>query len=769
MVPMSTTNRSDRVVAFRCAATVFLSAFLLFQVQLLIGKYILPSFGGAPAVWNTCMLCFQVLLLLGYAYAHVLSRQKRPRVQGKVHIGLLLASLVVLLAVSTRWDSPLTPGPGWKPLPSDNPSWKILELLGVTVALPFFLLSTTGPLVQKWLSLSSSGKSPYRLYALSNAGSLLGLLSYPFLVEWAFTIKHQAWLWSLGYALFVLLGAAIAWQLPGSAKAHGVEESSDSTAPGLSTGPGLGRCLLWVALSTCSSVMLLATTNLLCQDIAVIPLLWVLPLSIYLLSFIVAFESNRWYRRSIFWPFYFLALGLALKTIFLGSHDRAPLQIVVFSLALLAVCMVCHGELARSKPSPNYLTSFYFMVAIGGALGGVFVVLIAPHIFRGFWEFQIALLGCGFLLFLAFLLEDRSGRTEQSAWVATLAILMVFLLPQLPGLFPKLGSLSLLTKEYYTGSLAAAFLVSRELVHRRRNHAVHIPADSRLLWKPAASAALLGLFAIIAYAHTLFGTEYVLFQERNFFGVKYVLDSFDVIQLNNGSTMHGAEFKDSARRDIPTFYYRRNSGIGLLLSNYSRGASGQERLRVGLIGLGVGTLAAYGQPGDRFRFYEIDPVVIQLSVGPKRYFHFLEDSQSTVETVLGDARLSLEREATQGELQKFDVLAVDAFSGDAIPVHLLTREAMGIYLQHLRGPDSVIAFHVSNRYLDLAPVLVGLSEYYHLQAVEIHDTGNRWILLSQHPTMLRLPNLAEQAFSITLNKRPLLWTDDYSNLFQVLR
>lgn len=758
-------GRPATVLLLGYGTTIFLSAFLLFQVQLLIGKYILPFFGGAPAVWNICLLFFQVLLLLGYAYAHFVARHPLLQIQGRVHASILLASLAVFIALWARWGTPFTPGAEWLPGPGANPVWIILKLLGVTVALPFFMLSTTGPLLQNWFSRSHGGKTPYRLYALSNAGSLLGLLSYPFLLEWTLTTKQQARLWSAGFALFAGLCGTIAWSLPAIRKSTPAEPSP--TPEGIKW----QAVLLWLALSACSSMMLLATTNLLCQDIASIPLLWVLPLSLYLLSFILTFENDRWYSRAFFRPFYFLFLGLGLKFMFQLEESNIPRDIVVFSAALFAVCMICHGELARSKPIPGRLTSFYFAVAAGGALGGIFTALVAPAIFQGFWEFPIALVGCGLLLFLAFVLEHRGGETKLGAWTVSLAILTALLVPQLSILLPKEAAASpFLSNEYYTGTMAAGVLLIYGLLHRRRKSAVKALGKDYFPWQPAATLALIGVFLMAAYAHTLLAAKYILLQERNFFGVKYILDDLSSIDFISGTTVHGAELKDPGLRNTPTFYFKKSSGIGLLLSNFPRGtAAAPSHLRVGVIGLGVGTLVAYGQPDDQFRFYEIDPAVIRLSLGPEPYFHFLQDARASVAIVPGDARLSLQREADRGELQAFDVLVLDAFTGDAIPVHLLTREAMGIYLEHLRGPDSVLGFHISNRYGDLRPVVQALCDSYGLKTVQVENSAARWILASRNPEMLRLPNLAEASAPVALFRKPLLWTDDYSNLVLILR
>jgi hypothetical protein len=768
-LPNPQTLRLNKTVVVHFGCTIFLSAFLLFQVQMVLGKYLLPFFGGTPSVWNTCMLFFQMLLLLGYLYVHILSLQKNSVVQGRVHSFLLIVSAAVLLVHWMKWGSPITPGAEWKLQAGDNPVLKILGLLCITAGLPFFLLSTTSPLLQNWLSRISSGTTPYRFYALSNAGSLIGLLSYPFFFEWALTTRHQSKVWSAAYLVFIILTILIAWKLSRRIAAFRSVEAAPSLLAEEGKRPRASRYLLWIALSTCSSTMLLATTNLFCQDIAVIPLLWVWPLSIYLSSFILVFDSARWYKRKIFWPLYFIALGVGLKTSFASFAPNVPMQIAAYSLALFAVCMVCHGELARTRPSTQHLTFFYCLVAAGGALGGIFVVLIAPQIFQGFWEFQIALLGCGFLLIAGFFLEDPTGRSEEYLWLSAVAILSAFLAPQSQTLFPELASVRLISNEYYTGALAGGFLLVCGRWRAQKSVSARLNEGPRTPWMPVAALGFVGLFAIISYTHTQFGSGYLLFQERDFFGVKYVTDSLTEIDLMSGSIHHGAEFKDPLERHIPTLYYRRSSGIGLLLQNYPRGSSGKEPIRVGLIGLGAGTLAAYGEPGDYFRFYEIDPAVIRIASGAKPFFHFVQDSHANVQIVEGDARLSLEQEANRGEVQRFDVLAVDAFSGDAIPVHLLTREAVDVFLLHLRGPDSVLAYHISNRYLDLAPVVAGLAESRRLQCSAVSDGQSTWILLAQNPAMLQLPNLGEKSTSVHLARRPLVWTDDYSNLIQLFR
>src|SRR5882762_6602526 len=485
-----------RFVPLAFAATVFLSAFLLFQVQLIIGKYILPFFGGAASVWNTCMLFFQVLLLAGYGYSHFLASRVRLRAQAVIHGVLLISALAVLALVWWKWTTPLTPGLDWKPQPSDNPVWKILQLLAVTVAIPFFLLSTTGPLLQNWFGRTYAGKSPYRLYALSNAGSLLGLLSYPFLLE-RIRLQSQAWMWSVCYALFLIVYGVCAWLLG----RHALERVREVEAsPEDSIRSRLKPLLLWIALPTCSSAMLVATTNLICQEVAVIPLLWVLPLCVYLLSLIICFDSDRWYQRRIFHPLYGMAFLLALYALAQGPGVGILTQIGAYCLALFAVCMVCHGELALSRPARSRLSTFYLTIAAGGAFGSCLVVLVAPRIFLQIWEFQLSLLFCGVLLLIVVLADRSSWFYQKRTYRAMMVVMLVLLMLQ--------------GYEY-----GMAWLKQQ-------------------------------------------GKGMTLLRERNFFGVKAIQEDGLGIWLKHGQIQHGVQLKDPTVHDEPTLYYKRLSGIG---------------------------------------------------------------------------------------------------------------------------------------------------------------------------------------------------------------
>jgi SAM-dependent methyltransferase len=668
------------------------SAFLLFQVQPVIAKIILPWFGGSAAVWTVCMLFFQMALLLGYLYAHALVRYLKPRTQMLVHAGLLLVSALAL---------PIYPNASWKPLNGDEPTLRILGLLAVTVGLPYFLLSTTGPLLQAWYARRFRGALPYRLYALSNAGSMFALLSYPVLFEPVFTTHQQAWMWSAAYGVFVVLCGLTAFWSGNAAAAVTVVELEAVEKPSAKL------YLIWLLLPAVASLLLLAITNHLSQNVAAIPFLWVLPLSIYLLTFILCFEGSGWYQRTPYLQLLAVALGSMAYALSVDSTGSVPIRVMVplFAMGLFTCCMVCHGELARLKPDPRYLTHFYVMIAAGGALGGVVVGLLAPHLFDAIYEMPLGLVACAVLV-LWVLRQDADLKWFQR-WRQPAPIVAAVLTVAL-AVFVGL-------------QIRDSVRASREMV-------------------------------------------------RNFYGALRVRDSGPATQLDatrtltNGTINHGEQFLNPARRDQPTTYYGPDTGVGLAIRE--KGKAGA--IRVGVIGLGTGTLAAYGRPGDYYRFYEINPLVLRLA---HTEFTFLGDSKAKVDVAMGDARLSLERESPEN----FDVLAVDAFSSDSIPVHLLTLQAMLLYFRHLR-PDGVLAVHISNRYLDLEPVLAGetraTGKLARVVDTEDDDTqdvfGATWVLVTSPASGFRGEELTNST-AIESKKTVRLWTDDYSNLFRILK
>jgi SAM-dependent methyltransferase len=674
------------------ALTIVVSAFLLFQVQPVIAKIILPWFGGSAAVWTVCLLFFQMALLLGYLYAHALVRYLKPRTQMLIHAGLLLVSALAL---------PIYPNASWKPLGAGDPTLRILGLLAATVGLPYFLLSTTGPLLQAWYARRFQGAIPYRLYALSNAGSMFALLSYPVLFEPVFTTHQQAWMWSVAYGVFALLCLMTALRSGNAAAAETVAE------PEAVEKPPVKRYLIWLLLPAVASLLLLAITNHLSQNVAAIPFLWVLPLSVYLLSFILCFEGSGWYRRNPYLQLLAVALGSMAYALSVDSSGSVPIKVMVplFAMGLFTCCMVCHGELARLKPHPRYLTHFYLMIAAGGALGGLLVGLIAPHLFNAIYEMPMGLVAC--------------------------AVLVVWVLRQ----------------------------------------------DAELTWfqrwrqpAPIVASVLTVALAVFVGLQIRDSVRATRVMVRNFYGALKVRDNGPATQLDatrtltNGTINHGEQFLNPARRDLPTTYYGPDTGVGLAIREKEKGGA----IRVGVIGLGTGTLAAYGRLGDYYRFYEINPLVFRLA---HTEFSFLPDCKAKVDVAMGDARLSLEREAPEN----FDVLAVDAFSSDSIPVHLLTLEAIELYFRHLR-PDGVLAVHISNRYLDLEPVLAGETRATGKMArvvdTDDDDTqdvfGATWVLLTSPAAGFHGEELRNST-EIGSQRNVRLWTDDYSNLFRILK
>jgi len=683
------------------ACTIFLSAFLLFEVQPMIGKIILPWFGGSAAVWSTCLLFFQASLLAGYLYAHCSTRYLKPRQQAILHVVLMAASLALL---------PILPSAEWKPSQPGDPSGRILLLLAATIGLPYILLSTTSPLLQAWFVMAKPGAIPYRLFALSNVGSLLALCSFPVLVEPLFTTRVQAVGWSGFYAVFVLLCALVAWKacipLPNGRGSEALFGAAIQTGEP----PNWKLQVLWVALAACTSALLLEITNHLSQNVAPIPFLWVAPLGIYLLSFIICFEREHAYHRAVFLPLLVLSLAAAAYALYYNMGNlNIKWSIPIFAVALFACCMVCHGELARLKPEPRHLTSFYLMVSLGGALGGLFVAVGAPRLFHTFAELPLTLVVCCALA--AVVLWAWPGEWK---FKVLLAIARV-------------------------GMLAFTIALSIYLGYRK-----HLD-DARY-----------GLSV------------------RNFYGVLRVYDTLDtpdqtgVRELNHGTINHGTQILEAARRRTPTSYYGPSSGIGRAM----RYLNDKGSKRIGVIGLGAGVTAAYCRPGDVFRFYEINPLDLNIA---STWFTFLRDCTAEHDVLLGDARLTLERQPSQ----HFDLIAVDAFSSDAIPVHLLTREAFVLYFHHLK-PNGILAVHVSNRYLDLVPVVSRNAQEIGKAALEIDDRGeeydyltsNDWVLVTSDPAIAMFTNRLFHAERITRARmRPNLrpWTDDYSNLFQILK
>lgn len=815
------------------AFTLFLSALLLFLVQPMIAKMILPKFGGTPAVWNTCMVFFQAALLAGYAYAHAVPQWLGTRRQALVHLGLMLLPFLVLpIAISESYVPP-----------SDTyPVLPMLTLLLLTVGLPFFVISTSAPLLQKWYASTGHpmAKDPYYLYAASNLGSIAALVGYPLLIEPNLHLPDQGWYWMIGYGLLVVVTALCAlllWRAP-----HQADQSTDGGAIA-ETAPTtvltaekppepdverltLGQQLHWVALAFVPSSLMLGVTTYLTTDIAAIPLLWVVPLAIYLLSFILVF--SQW-PLVLHWTMTLALPVIALLLIFAMTSSLLSEWIwVIFALhlTLLAVTsLVCHGELARTRPSPRHLTAFYLWMSVGGVLGGLFNALLAPLIFTSIAEYPITIV-------LACLALPALGSGKSNRWTRIIDL-------GVPAVFGMLA-IGLLIRRTLEGSLnfseledlfrdqpiwpvTVGLLSSAAIVYVFRSQAgradraldvgsalalggltmgmlmrvqpfnwdlkalpevLQIRPERMLLIlrfglpvlfcyvfveRPTRFAFCVGAFLLATTICFDLQEDYVLHRERSFFGVMEVKRDRVSIRLNHGTTLHGKQSLDPDLKDKPNAYFHSEGPIGQVFQELKRRQSAPP---LAVIGLGTGTLACYAQPGQHLTYYEIDPAVVRIASNPV-YFSYLTDAVDRgveLQVVLGDARLRMERV----DDPPYGLLIVDAFSSDAIPVHLLTREALQLYLRKL-APDGIIAFHISNRYLDLGPVLLHLArdagldgyEEFDSQDESIDKLDSHWVVLAREPKHLGML-MADRRWK-PLRDRPgvAVWTDDYSNLFSV--
>jgi len=703
---------------------VFAGAYLIFLVQPMVAKRILPWFGGGPGVWMICLMFYQTTLFFGYAYAHALIQFARPAVQLGVHSVLFAASFATL---------PVLPGDSWKPGAAADPSLSIITLLLAKVALPFITLAATGPLLQSWFARRYPARSPYALYAVSNFGSLAALLAFPLLMEPFLSLEATGQGWSWGFVLagtLILTCGVAALPVAGSGLSGGGDAQSEGSEK-----VAWQDFSLWLGLSACAVVLLMAVTNKLCLDVASVPFLWVVPLSLYLISLILCFGSERLYSRKL----WLLVIAVILSVqVALSSLDWSQLggsvlgsftlQIVLYGAILFALCMLAHGELYRIRPSANRLTFFYLAVSGGGALGGLFVGLGAPNLFDGYYELAFGFGLASVLILWALFRDERS-------WI----------------------------------SYAAP------------------------VWRRASTGLACAVFVSYLGFEIVREDPGTLHQERSFFGVLRVTETDPenpmrkVRSLLHGNTLHGVQFVQPGRKAQPTSYYGNGTGIGIALAEQPK----RKPLKVGVVGLGVGTLAAYGRPGDVFRFYEIDPSVIQIA-SESDMFSYLSDSSGTVEVVEGDARLSLSGEMAEGRLNEFDILVVDAFSSDSIPVHLMTREAFELYFDHVAA-EGLVAVHVSNRYFDLAPVIYRIARAIGAEVMTIKNapTGSmqlgapsKWIFLSRDAERLHSLRqfsgrrweslgLAKNLLFIGVPSRASfgwapLWTDDYSSLLGLL-
>jgi hypothetical protein len=666
------------------ASTVFLGAFLLFLIEPLFAKLILPRFGGAAAVWAACLMFFQCALLLGYLYADLTSRRLTPALQSQLHIALLLLS-TLFLPIAPRLSESLRA--------TSDPTLAILTLLSFSIGLPFVLLSATSPLAQIWHARASAQGEPYHLFALSNLASLLALLSYPLLIEPHVAAHKQAVLWSVLFAVFVLLCSVAAWfARRGSALTLPAATQRRET----SAAPSLREKLLWLGFSACSSMLLLSITNKLLEDVAPAPLLWVLPLALYLLTFALAFSRRSFYWRGLLVRFLAVALGSLGYAIYDPTYtESVQVSVPLYCIGLFLCCWFCHGELALRRPAPHFATSFYLMISLGGALGAIFVGLAAPHLFTGIYELPLALI---FTALLAVGALWSQGWLVRAFWIAAAGCM--------------------------------AFVLVRNVGHYEKDTIVRV---------------------------------------RSFYGALRVSESTNWLKepyrtLYHGRIEHGAQYVNPPSSLLPTTYYGPDSGVGLALSHCCPNAK-----RVGAIGLGAGTVAAYGKTSDYFRFYEINPQVIRIA---RTFFSYLRASPARIDVAPGDARLSLQSERPQ----EFDVLAVDAFSGDAVPVHLLTREAFALYLRHLK-PDGILTVHTSNTYLNLPPVVQLLASDAGCEArLIVNDENHRklinssdWVIVTRNRPFLDFIDTTVLTEPVSVPPNLRVWTDDFNNLFQILR
>jgi hypothetical protein len=747
------------------AATLFVGAALLFLVQPLVGKLLLPLVGGTPGVWNTCMVFFQAVLLGGYLYAHRTTRQFGVRRQAALHIPLLLVVPAAFAAAITYSDSPVAVAVGLVPEDADYPVFGVIALLGVAVGVPFFVLSTTAPLLQRWFAATGhrAAEDPYFLYAASNAGSLLGLLGFPFLIEPWFPLSTVQWAWAGGVLVYCILVAACA--LGARNGERGTRNEENESASELRAPRSALRAVKWLALAALPSSLLLGVTTHISTDVAPVPLIWVVPLALYLLSFILVFA--RWpdpVHRAVgrYTPMLLLFVVLSLVT---GAAEPLGLVVGLHLAAFFGVCLLCHGELARDRPPPELLTGFYLCLSVGGVLGGLANALVAPLVFHrvGLVEYPLALA-------LAALVRPRSGPTSLRLTdgllvlgLLGLAVGLVLLVPRLVPLPPDANAADALTARLLRSGLmfglpaAVAFALVR---------------------KPARYALALGALLVAGSLDPGPRGE-TLHLERNFFGVVRVTRTADgkFVNLVHGNTLHGRQRTDEPDDPRPQTYYHQRGPIGRVFETLPD----DRKKRVGVVGLGTGAVAAYGRVGEEWVFYEIDPAVARIAQD-RRYFTFLASCRADWRVVLGDAR----RELTKADDGAFDVLVLDAFSSDAIPVHLLTREAVRLYVAKL-APHGVLAMHVSNVHLDLPPLVARLAADHDppLAARGCHDvptdderadgkTDSQWMILAR----------TEADLTPVLTFRPVgtskptvwdrvpptsgpVWRDDFANLLGV--
>lgn len=817
---------------------IFVSAYLLFQVQPLTSKSILPWFGGTPSVWTTCMLFFQILLFAGYAYAHLLSSKLSPKAQLVTH--------TILMGIALT--ASVLPAETWKPTGAENPIVRIVSMLAVSIGVPFFVLSSTGPLVQNWFSRAQAGRSPYHLYSLSNLGSMLGLLLYPFYVEIAFNLPEQGQMWWWGFVIFVV--GCVVCGLNFASQTETAGKSDQPVSEDLPA-PTWRKKILWFLLAAMPSVMLLATTNQLCLDVASIPFLWVLPLTLYLLTFILAFAGDRWYFRNTCAVMLPISLGLMINAMLMDADASLEIQIVSYLAGLFFTAMCCHGELVRIRPAPQHLTGFYLWMSAGGAAGGLFVGLVAPFVFDLYLELHVAI-----FLTLVLIGVVRVELVEGERWwhfyrtpgVIFLSLAISATLFLWKDIENDRDASALITRNFYgvlrirqkddyvisdwtkpiegtvevsgTEYPCVTFLVPEKAQFTGAGDENADPVVPSGCFKsgvyeayPIGNVKKEELFPLVQAENPTDlppapdGQKYVTCRTKEPTPCNFEVRVFTSYRsLLNGRILHGNQYLDDVHRVQPTTYYSRKSAIGLALQNHNTG----KPRHLAVVGLGTGTVAAYGQTGDRLTYYEINDDVLEIAAvgtdissangdampaaeSDKVWFSYLNEFKGEKpRVILGDARLAMER----AESEQFDILVLDAFSSDAIPAHLLTEEAFEVYMRHMKD-DGIIVVHISNRHFELDPVVAGLAEKFNLADRYLFDdpedyeeddpdgfdvTSSEWVLLARSDSTVYDPDFAVELLESSVFDNPaysslgrmtydrkVYWTDAESSLWKVLR
>lgn len=688
-------------IALAYATTMLLAGFLLFQVQLILGKFILPWFGGSASTWLVCMLFFQIALLAGYAYAYGLTRPFPIRRQAQLQLALLIVSLVLL---------PIAPSDAWKPTDAGDPTWRILAMLTACVGLPYIALATTTPLLSRWLAQIEPALDPVRFFAASNIGSFLGLLTYPFLFERLLPSVQQTRWWSAAYALYVALFAVCGWLAITRTPRHNADEPATPAAVG-----GSDPLALWVTYSLLGSALLLATTNAITQWAAVVPFLWVVPLSLYLLTFVITFGTPWVYHRLAFGAAFLLLAGTALTLPVPESSFALFVQLVLQSATLFAGCMICHAEMVKLQPTPQRLPKFYLAISAGGALGGILIVLVAPLLFRDYYEHAIVLTAIAGVAVLR-VLQSEIKRTAR--WVATAAA-------GIAGIYFLFGLSTMLRGD----------LTGNTVIERTRN--------------------FYGVVKIV--------------RKNEQYPKEFSIDLFQA------GIDQGGQYQAPERKLQNICGFDTASGLGIALAYHSkrREHGSATPLRIGVVGLGAGMIAMLGRDGDVMRYYELNPAILDLS---NRHFTFLTDTKAKVDVLLGDARLVLQRQLEANDAQKFDVLVLNAFRGASPPMHLMTKEAFAVYLGHL-ADNGMLAVNFELDTFEMAPLHRGMAKQFGID-VGWFETNDQeagcnapisWAIYTRDKAFFT-SRMVRKAVSPWRDdgKSELVWTDQDSNLISII-